>query len=137
MDPFYNLSQEESMKKLKTTKNGLKKDEAQKRLEDYGLNEFKEVKGKNTFQKFIEQFNNFLVIILIVAAVISGLTGELADAIIILMVVIVNAIIGVVQENKAEASLKALKKMAAPTANVIRDGISMEIPAREIGRAHV
>lgn len=132
MDLFYNLSQEESMEKLKTTKNGLKEDEVQERLENYGSNEFKEVKGKNTFQKFIEQFSDFLVIILIVAAVISGLSGELADAIIILIVVIVNAIIGVVQENKAEASLKALKKMAAPTANVIRDGISMEIPAREL-----
>ncbi|MCX7694574.1 MAG: calcium-translocating P-type ATPase, SERCA-type [Caloramator sp.] len=132
MKEFYNLTKEELFNELKTTEKGISDEEAKKRIEKNGFNEFRERKGKTTFQKFIDQFKDFLVIILIVAAVISGLVGEAADTVIILLVVVLNAVLGVIQENKAEESLNALKKMAAPLAHVIRDGISKEIPAREL-----
>lgn len=132
MKEFYNLTKEELFNELKTTEKGISDEEAKKRIEQNGFNEFRERKGKTTFQKFIDQFKDFLVIILIVAAVISGLVGEAADTVIILLVVVLNAVLGVIQENKAEESLNALKKMAAPLAHVIRDGISKEIPAREL-----
>lgn len=132
MDNFYSLTKQEVLDKLKTTENGLTSEEVEKRIQEYGFNEFKEKKTKSTFQKFIEQFKDFLVIILIIAAIISGFLGEVADATIILVVVILNAFLGVVQENKAEESLKALKRMAAPLAHVLRSGVSVEIPAREL-----
>lgn len=132
MENFFSLSEEQIMDKLKTSKKGISKEEVEKRLNEYGYNEFKEKKTKSTFQRFIEQFKDFLVIILIIAAVISGALGEIADSVIILIVVLLNAFLGVIQENKAEESLKALKKMAAPIANVIRNGVSIEIPAREL-----
>jgi Ca2+-transporting ATPase len=132
MKTFYNLTKEQLFDELKTTEKGITEQEAKNRLEKYGFNEFREKKGKTTLQKFLDQFKDFLVIILIVAAIISGLVGEVADTVIILLVVILNAILGVIQENKAEESLNALKKMAAPLAHVIRDGKSKEIPAREL-----
>ncbi|WP_027308558.1 calcium-translocating P-type ATPase, SERCA-type [Caloramator sp. ALD01] len=132
MKAFYNLTREQIFDELKTTEKGITEQEAKNRLEQYGYNEFREKKGKTTLQKFLDQFKDFLVIILIVAAIISGLVGEVADTVIILLVVILNAILGVIQENKAEESLNALKKMAAPLAHVIRDGKSKEIPAREL-----
>jgi Ca2+-transporting ATPase len=132
MDNFHSLSRQEIMEKFKTSENGLSKHEAQERINEYGYNEFKEKQTKSTLQRFLEQFKDFLVIILIIAAVISGFLGEVADSIIILAIVVLNAFLGVIQENKAEESLKALKKMAAPLAHVIRDGMSMEVPAREL-----
>ena len=80
----------------------------------------------------LEQFNNFLIILLIVAAIISLALGEVIDAMAILAIVVLNAVLGVVQESKAEQALAALKKMAAPTAQVIRDGRQQSIPAREL-----
>ena len=80
----------------------------------------------------LAQFNNFLVIILIVAAVISLLLGEVVDALAIMAIVVLNAVLGVVQESRAEQALAALKKMAAPNAQVIRDGCRSTIPAREL-----
>jgi P-type Ca2+ transporter type 2C len=132
MDNFHSLTKQEILENLKTSEKGISKDEVSKRVEQYGYNEFKEKETKSTFQRFIEQFKDFLIIVLIVAAVISGALGEIADSVIILAIVILNAVMGVVQENKAEESLKALKKMAAPLAHVIRDGISIELPAREL-----
>ncbi|SEF74867.1 Ca2+-transporting ATPase [Caloramator fervidus] len=132
MRPYYLLTKEEILKELETNENGISDQEAKRRLEKYGYNEFKEKKSKTMFQRFLDQFKDFLVIILIVAAIISGFVGEIADSIIILLVVIINAILGVIQENKAEQSLKALKKMAQPLALVIREGVSKEVPVREI-----
>ncbi|KRQ86795.1 Calcium-transporting ATPase 1 [Caloramator mitchellensis] len=132
MKAFYAKTKEEVFNELNTSDRGLTNDEVKKRIEEYGFNEFKEKKTRTTFQKFMDQFKDFLVLILIGAAIISGFVGEVADSIIILLVVIINATLGVIQENKAEESLKALKKMAAPLAHVIRNGISLEIPVREI-----
>jgi P-type Ca2+ transporter type 2C len=132
MDNFHVLTKQEIMDKLKTSQNGITREEANERIQEFGYNEFKEKKTKSTFQRFIEQFKDFLVIVLIVAAVISGALGEVADAVIILAIVILNAYLGVVQENKAEESLKALKKMAAPLANILRNGVVMEVAAREL-----
>lgn len=132
MDNHHSLSMEEIFNKLNSSENGINNDEYEKLLKKYGYNEFKEQKSKSFIQRFIEQFKDFLVVILIIAAVISGAVGEVADSIIILTIVILNALLGVIQESKAEESLKALKKMAAPIAHVIRNGISSEIPAREL-----
>ena len=132
MNSFYSMTKEQVTEKLKSSENGISKAEAERRIKEYGYNEFEEKKGKTTLQRFVEQFKDFLIIVLIIAAVISGITGEVTDAVIILLIVVVNAIFGVVQENNAEKSLKALKKMAAPMARVIRDGDSIDIHSREI-----
>lgn len=132
MNEIVTLTKKEILEKLNTTEKGISKEEVEKRQNVYGYNEFQEKKSKSMFERFIEQFKDFLIIILIVAAVISGALGEVADAVIILIVVVLNAVLGIIQENKAEESLKALKKMAAPIANVIRNGVITEVPAREL-----
>lgn len=132
MDNHHSLSMEEIFKNLNSSESGIKAGDYGKLIEKYGYNEFKEKQSKNFFQRFLEQFKDFLVIILVIAAVVSGVVGEVADTIIILAIVILNALLGVIQESKAEESLKALKKMAAPIAHVIRNGVSSEIPAREL-----
>ena len=111
---------------------GLSSSEALQRLEKYGPNELEQKGRKSIWTMFIEQFKDFMIIILIVAAVISGILGEVADAAIILAIVILNAILGVVQENKAEESLEALKKMSAPNAKVRRDGRPNVISSTEL-----
>jgi Ca2+-transporting ATPase len=111
---------------------GLTQSEAAARIKQYGYNELQEKPRPGFFQLLLDQFNNFLVIILIIAAVVSLLLGEYIDAIAIMIIVVLNAVVGVVQESKAEAALAALKKMAAPNAQVIRDGHQMTIPSREL-----
>lgn len=111
---------------------GLSKLEAQNRLEKFGLNELVERPRPGFIKMLLDQFNNFLVIILIVAAVISLLLGEIVDASAIMAIVVLNAILGVVQESKAEQALAALKKMTAPNASVLRDGHRITIPANEL-----
>lgn len=126
------MSKQQIEERLKTSSDGISSAEANERLKQYGYNEFKEKKTTSIFRKFIEQFKDFLVIILLIAAAVSCFLGEIPDAVIIFIVTIINAAMGVIQENKAEESLKALKKMAAPLAHVIRDGKSYEIPSREV-----
>jgi P-type Ca2+ transporter type 2C len=111
---------------------GLTPEEAQERLKKFGPNELQEKPRPGFLQLLLAQFNNFLVMILIVAAVVSLFLGEYIDAIAIMVIVILNAVVGVVQESKAEAALAALKKMAAPNAQVIRGGHQMTIPSREL-----
>src|SRR5512137_613134 len=113
-------------------KKGLTSAEASARLAKYGPNELKEKPRPGFLSLLLDQFKDFLIIILIAAAVLSIVLGEWIDAIVILAIVVLNSIIGVVQESKAEASLAALKKMAAPNARVIRDGQQQTIPAREL-----
>ncbi|NTV53965.1 MAG: cation-translocating P-type ATPase [Syntrophaceae bacterium] len=111
---------------------GLTQAEAAARLKEHGYNELQERPRPGFFQLLLGQFNNFLVIILIIAAVVSLLLGEYIDAIAIMVIVVLNAVVGVIQESKAEAALAALKKMAAPNAQVIRDGHQMTIPSRDL-----
>ena len=112
--------------------NGLTQQDAQERLQKYGPNELTEKPRPGFLALLLIQFNNFLVIILIIAAVLSLLVGEFVDATAILVIIALNAIVGVVQESKAEAALAALKKMATPNAQVIRDGHQITIPSREL-----
>lgn len=120
---WHTKSKEEVEKALETSfEKGLSEEEAVKRLEQYGSNELEHKKRRTIWNMLIDQFKDFMIIILIIAAVVSGLMGEITDAVIILAIVILNALMGVVQENKAEESLAALKKMAAPHAKVRRNG---------------
>ena len=133
---WHSCSVEEITKNLKTNINiGLSDDEAQKRFERYGPNNLKEKKKESIFVKFIKQFNDFMIITLIIAAIVSAVVSKLngeadyIDSIIIVAIVVFNAIMGLVQEQKAEKSLEALKKMSAPNAKVRRNGRVQEIDA--------
>lgn len=133
---WHSCSVEEIAKNLKTNINiGLSDDEAQKRFERYGPNNLKEKKKESIFVKFIKQFNDFMIITLIMAAIVSAVVSKLngeadyIDSIIIVAIVVFNAIMGLVQEQKAEKSLEALKKMTAPNAKVRRNGRVQEIDA--------
>lgn len=111
---------------------GLSSDEAEKRVEQYGLNELKEKEGESLFIRIINQFKDFLVLILIGASIVSALVGEVSDAIVIIAIVIINAVLGVVQEGKAEQALAALKKMSSPNARALRNGSVQVIPAKNL-----
>ncbi len=111
---------------------GLSTKEAQKRLEKYGYNEITSKKKSSAFKIFFSQFNDFITWILIGATAISGFMGERADAITILIIVIINAVLGFIQEYRTEKSLEALSELASPTAKVVRDGKTLIIKAREI-----
>ena len=135
---WFNKDVEEVSRDLSTDlEKGLSEEEAKKRQKENGYNELQEKKKKSLFVKFLEQFKDFMIIILIIAAIISGVVGQMqgegfTDSIIILIVVILNAVIGVIQENKAEKSLEALKKMSSYSAKVMRDGKVTVIPSREL-----
>lgn len=116
---------------------GLSDREAQERLQEYGYNEFKKRKHTTLLQKFLSQFKSFMIIVLLIAAAISGVTGYMngegmTDAFIILVILVLNAIIGVFQESKAEKSLDALERMSAPRCKVVRDGERRIIASREL-----
>ena len=117
---------------LQSGPQGLTTKEAQQRLEKYGPNELQEGGKKSGIRIFLEQFADFLVIILIVAAVISAVLGDVESMVVILAVITMNAILGTVQTIKAEASLDSLKQMSAPTAKVVRDGKTIQIPGRDV-----
>ena len=117
--------------------NGLSNEQVNENRQKYGTNELQTKKKKSTFVKFLEQFKDFMIIVLIIAAIISGVVGYIegegiTDSIIILIVVILNAVIGVVQENKAEKSLEALQKLSAHVSKIIRNGKMEVIPAKEL-----
>ena len=135
---WFRKTVEETKEELKTDlSQGLTQEEVKSRQEKYGLNEIKEAEKTSIFQKFLNQFKDFMIIVLIIAAIISGIVGVMedegiTDTVIILIVVIVNAIIGVVQELKAEKSLEALRKLSAHTAKVIRNGNMVVVPASDL-----
>ena len=129
---FYRLTKGEIFKRLNTTERGLSEEQAALNVQKYGINELEESNKKSTFMIFLEQYKDFLVIILIVAAVISGILGDWESAAVILIVITINAILGTVQTVKAEQSLKGLKAMSAPTAKVIRDGKLQVIAGRDV-----
>ncbi|MCL4417784.1 MAG: HAD-IC family P-type ATPase, partial [Actinobacteria bacterium] len=113
------------------TINGLGVNEAGERLKTSGFNELEEKKGRSPFKIFISQFNDFMIWILIAAAFISGIIiKEATDAIVILVILIINSVMGFIQEFRAEKALQALKELAAPTALVIRDGIEEQINSK-------
>ncbi len=111
---------------------GLTKDEAARRLAQYGPNRLSQKKRKGLFRMFIDQMNNVLIYILLGAAAVSVFLGEISDAVIIGIVVLLNAVVGVVQEAKAEKALEALKRLSAPKALVRREGRTIEIPSEEV-----
>ena len=117
---------------LKSSLEGLSVEEAAKRIEKYGPNELKEIAKRTVFMMVLDQFKDFMIMVLIAAAVVSGIIGELIDTIAIVVIVILNAIIGFVQEYRAEKAMKALKEMAAPTALAVRNGKRVNIPALEL-----
>ena len=111
---------------------GLTAEAAKQRLEQSGPNQLKKGKKRSVFSIFLGQFMDFMIWVLIAAALISGFLGEWVDACIIAIVIVLNAILGTVQEARAEAALEALEKMAAPFAKVVRDGATMKLPAAEL-----
>lgn len=129
---WHTMSVEDVFTFLKTSYKGITQEEAQVRLNAYGFNELKEKKKMTPLMMLLHQFTDFMILVLTAAALLSGLLGELSDTIAIIVIVVLNAIIGFVQEYRAEKAMEALKKMAAPLATVIREGTPVNIPAREI-----
>ncbi len=142
---WHNLESDEVLKKLDSSPIGLDDKDAARRLETYGPNELVETQRISPLKMFLRQFADLMVIILIIAAIISasigfyhmfyegkGITDEIFDTIVILIIVILNAVFGFVQEYKAEQAIQALKAMAAPTARAYRDGEAIQVPAREL-----
>ena len=138
MEKWFSKTDLEVEEYLQTSmEKGLSSSEVKKRQDENGFNELQQAKKKSLFVKFLEQFKDFMIIVLIIAAIVSGIVGVaqgegITDTIIILIVVIANAIIGVAQEAKAEKSLEALQKLSGHEAKVIREGNIQTIPAREL-----
>ncbi len=132
MGNYYNQDFNDVRKEINGTTEALSSEQAKKNQEKYGFNELSEGKKKTVLQIFLEQYKDFLVIILIVSAIISMFLGEVESAAVILVVITINAILGTVQTIKAEQSLNSLKQLSSPNAKVMRDGIVIEIPSREV-----
>ncbi len=130
---WYALSADQALSTLEVEREvGLSSAEASKRQQTYGKNELREAPPTSIWAKIYDQFANFVVILLLVAAVISAVLGDWVEAAAIMTIVLLNAGLGVIQESRAEEALAALKKMASPDANVLRDGHRKAIPAREV-----
>ncbi|NMB56207.1 MAG: cation-translocating P-type ATPase [Leptolinea sp.] len=124
---------DEALKSLDVSlENGLSSSEVSARIEKYGPNQLQEAPKRTFLEMVIDQLKSFVIILLLVAAAISGILGEWVDAIAILLIVVLNAVMGVVQESRAEEALASLKKMASPEAHVIRDGKRITIPASQL-----
>lgn len=132
MKMFYNQTSEEVMTTLGVTDKGLDNLSIKNRREEQGFNELTETAKKSHLQVFLEQFKDFLVLILIGAALISAFLGKFESTLVIIVVVVINAILGTVQHIKAEQSLKSLQALSSPTAKVLRNGQKLEIPSREL-----
>ena len=126
---WHTLASNEVAKETNTNiTTGLTTEEAKKRLKRFGYNELKETKKQSALLLFLNQFKDFMVLVLLVATVISGLLGEYVDAVAIIVIVIMNGFLGFFQERRAEKSLEALKQLSAPQATVLRDGDWVKIP---------
>ena len=123
---------EEVMKEVRASKEGLQEEEAKQRLHKYGKNMLQEGKKKSAMMIFLEQFKDFLVMILIAAALLSLFLGDLESAIVILVVITINAVLGTIQHMKAEQSLESLKALSAPHVKVLRNGEKKSIPSQEV-----
>ena len=138
MENWFNQETKNVIDKLNSNiEKGLTEEQVKAAREKYGYNELEAKKKKTLFVKFLEQFKDFMIIVLIIAAIVSGVVGVaegegITDTIIILVVVVVNAVIGVAQENKAEKSLEALQKLSAHASKVIRNGQMIVVPSRDL-----
>ena len=130
--PFHALTPTQAAVELKTVEQGLTEQEAEARLKQYGPNKLKEKKRKTALQMLAAQFANVLIIILVAAALVSGFLGETLDAAFIIVIVALNAVLGFMQEYRAEKAIEALKSMVAPQARVIRDGVEKKIAATQL-----
>ncbi len=129
---WHTLKMDEVFVRLEAQPQGLTSDEVARRTELYGPNELREKPRPSFLQLVIAQLNNFIVILLIIASVISALLGDWVEAGAIMLIVVLNAILGVVQESRAEEALAALRKMASPEAQVLRDGHRVAVPASQL-----
>ncbi len=132
MKELYQMTSDEVRQKLNGKTEPLTNEEIAKRQQEYGLNELVEEKKKNVFQVFLKQFADFLVIILIIAAIVSAVLGDVESSVVILVVITMNGILGTIQTIKAEHSLQSLKELSMPMAKVIRDGQIMKISSKEL-----
>lgn len=129
---LWQKSREELFRELQSHEKGLSPEEAAARLERYGPNELPADGKKSVLQIFFEQFRDFLVVILMAAAAVSAVLGDGESAIVILTVIVLNAVLGTVQSVKAASSLDSLKQMSAPGAKVMRNGVAVRLPGREV-----
>ncbi len=129
---WYKKTINEVIEAFKTSQEGLSLLDAESRLKEYGPNELQEKKKKTPFMMFLDQFKDFMIVVLLVAAVISGFIGELIDTLAIVVIVVLNAVIGFVQEFRAEKAMEALKRMSSPNASVLRGGVLSDIPSSNI-----
>jgi magnesium-transporting ATPase (P-type) len=130
--PWHAMEREEVFSGLGVDGNGLSRDEAGERLEEHGPNELPSEEKAGPVKRFVEQFQNVLIYILLVAAGLAALFGEWVDMAVILAVVLINAILGFIQEGKAERAMESIRGMLSPTAKVVRDGEEQELPAEEL-----
>jgi len=133
MDKWHARSADEAMIYWQTdSADGLSTQEVKNRLAQFGYNEMREQPPTPWWRRFLAQFQDFMVLVLLAATLIAGLLGEYTDAVTILAIVIINAVLGFIQEYRAEKSLQALKLLAAPSAAVVRNGVLQQVPAREL-----
>lgn len=132
MTKYYQMAKEEVRHEINGTELPLTEEQVAAHQEKYGSNELVEGKKKSTVQIFLEQFKDFLVIILIAAAAVSGLLGDMESTVVILVVITINAILGTVQTLKAEQSLNSLKALSGPEAKVLRNGKVIQIPSKDV-----
>ena len=132
MRAWYQMSDEEALQAQSVGKEGLTAAQVEERTREHGKNVLQETKKKSAFQVFLEQFKDLLVIILIVAALISMVSGNVESTVVIFAVIIMNAILGTIQHEKAEKSLDSLKSLSSPIAKVMRGGKKMEIDSRDV-----
>ena len=132
MNKVWQKNRMELFRELNCSEEGLTAAEAAGRLKQYGSNELQGGRTKSVLRIFLEQFADFLVVILILAAIVSAVLGDVESTVVILAVITMNAILGTVQTGKAAASLDSLKQMSAPTAKVVRDGHVLQVPGREV-----
>ena len=132
MKEIYQQTAEEVLERVESRESGLTDEQVRRSREKCGWNELAEGKKKSILQIFFEQYKDFLVLILIASAVISGMLGDVESAAVTVIVITINAILGTVQTVKAEQSLQSLKKLSGPEAKVLRDGVAVQLPAREL-----
>src|SRR5690554_1698181 len=133
MEKIYQITSEELVQNLATNLNtGLTKEESKNRLLKNGPNELDRVKGTNFFMKLLSQFQDFMIIVLLAAALISIFSSDIPEGILIVAIVIINALFGVIQETRAEKSLEAIRELSSPHILVIRDGIEENIDVKDL-----